>query len=394
MLNLVRKSLQMELHIFKEILTKLGIGKRLFDNITKSAFVQNRMKVSPKVFKHLLHAMNEEFYTDNDERVKLWNGFRLLAVDGSRYTLPIVDKLVKFYGSVKNQYETTLVHARASIMYDVENKMVIDGYLEPMDQGERDIALKHLDYCIPNDLIIYDRGYPSFDFVFEHVKRNINCLIRCKHDFSQATKEFVSSEKKEDIIEMEPRKGMLLKGKAYNKSSRIKVRLIKVVLESGEIEVLLTTLLDKERYRIHLFKELYNKRWGIEKNYDIQKNKIQVENFSGYSDTSIQQDFYCSLFIGNLQSLLIGELEEEVKEKYGERKLEYKINENLSIGFLKNKIIELFLSKKPEIVLEELKLLLLQHVEPIRPGRKNARNMEKFRKRKKPVIKKNWKNNI
>ena len=384
----------MELHIFKEILTKLGIGKRLFDNITKSAFVQNRMKVSPKVFKHLLHAMNEEFYTDNDERVKLWNGFRLLAVDGSRYTLPIVDKLVKFYGSVKNQYETTLVHARASIMYDVENKMVIDGYLEPMDQGERDIALKHLDYCIPNDLIIYDRGYPSFDFVFEHVKRNINCLIRCKHDFSQATKEFVSSEKKEDIIEMEPRKGMLLKGKAYNKSSRIKVRLIKVVLESGEIEVLLTTLLDKERYRIHLFKELYNKRWGIEKNYDIQKNKIQVENFSGYSDTSIQQDFYCSLFIGNLQSLLIGELEEEVKEKYGERKLEYKINENLSIGFLKNKIIELFLSKKPEIVLEELKLLLLQHVEPIRPGRKNARNMEKFRKRKKPVIKKNWKNNI
>ena len=100
------------------------------------------------------------------------------------------------------------------------------------------------------------------------------------------------------------------------------------------------------------------------------------------------------MFIGNIQSLLISELEEEVKEKYGERRLEYKINENLSIGFLKSKIIELFLSKKPEAILEELKHLLLQHVEPIRPNRRNKRDAEKYRKRKKPVIKKNWKNNL
>jgi hypothetical protein len=394
MLNLVRKSLQMELHFFKEILTKLGIGERLYGYITKSAFVQNRMKVSPLVFKHLMHATNDEFYTDNDERVKLWNGFRLLATDGSRYTLPIVEELIKKYGLTKNQYDTGVVNARASILFDVENKMIIDAYLVPLEQGERVIAIKHLDYCNSNDLILYDRGYTGYDFVFEHIQKDINCLIRCKHDFSKAIINFVASEKQEDIIEIEPGKNTLFENKAYDKRSRIIVRLVKVVLEDGEIEILLTTLLDKEKFPIQIFKGLYNKRWGIEKNYDVQKNKIQVENFSGYSDISIQQDFYCSLFIGNLQSLLIGELDEEMIGKYSERKLEYKINENLSIGFLKNKIIELFLSKNPEAILEELKHLLLQHVEPIRPNRRNKRDTEKYRKRKKPVVKKNWKNNL
>ena len=394
MLNLVRKSLQMELHVFKGILTKLGIGDRLYGYITKSAFVQNRMKVSPLAFKHLIDAVNDEFYTDNDERVKLWNGFRLLASDGSCYTLPNVEELIQKYGHLRNYNDTLVVQARASILYDLENKMILDAYLVPLEQGERSIAIKHLEYSNSNDLIIYDRGYTGFDFIFEHMQRNINCLIRCNPNSSNVIANFYSSEKQDDIIEIGPSKNTLFETKTYNKKSRIRVRIVKVVLENGEIEILVTTLADKEKYPIQLFKDLYFKRWGVEKNYDIQKNKIQVENFSGYSDISIQQDFYCSLFIGNLQSLLISELDEEIKEKYSERKWEYKINENLSIGFLKNKIIELFLSKKPETILEELKYLLLQHVEPIRPNRKNIRDKDKYRKREKPVILKNWKNNL
>jgi hypothetical protein len=384
----------MELHVFKGILTKLGIGERLYGYITKSAFVQNRMKVSPLAFKHLIDAVNDEFYTDNDERVKLWNGFRLLASDGSCYTLPNVEELIKKYGHLRNYNDTLVVQARASILYDLENKMILDAYLVPLEQGERSLAIKHLEYCNSNDLIIYDRGYTGFNFLFEHIQRNINCLIRCKPNSNKVIVNFVSSEKQDDIIEIGPGKNTLFETKTYNKKSRIRVRIVKVVLENGEIEILVTTLADKEKYPIQLFKDLYFKRWGVEKNYDIQKNKIQVENFSGYSDISIQQDFYCSLFIGNLQSLLISELDEEIKEKYSERKWEYKINGNLSIGFLKNKIIELFLSKKPETVLEELKYLLLQHVEPMRPNRKNKRDMEKYRRTRKPKIPKNWKNNL
>jgi hypothetical protein len=93
MLNLLRKSLSLEIENFTSFL-KLGSLKKF----TKSAFVQARMKIKPAVFEHLSHTLVNEFYTDNDIAIKLWNNFRLLAVDGSRITLPCTKELKKRYG--------------------------------------------------------------------------------------------------------------------------------------------------------------------------------------------------------------------------------------------------------------------------------------------------------
>jgi hypothetical protein len=71
------------------------------------------------VFKHLSSTIISEFYTDNDLSVKLWNGFRLLAVDGSIVTLPKTKELESIYGVQTNQSETTVVQARVSVLYDV-----------------------------------------------------------------------------------------------------------------------------------------------------------------------------------------------------------------------------------------------------------------------------------
>jgi hypothetical protein len=50
------------------------------------------------------------------------------------------------------------------------------------------------------------------------------------------------------------------------------VKLIKVRLESGESEVLMTSLLGREKYRMRDFKWLYDKRWGVETHPDRLKN--------------------------------------------------------------------------------------------------------------------------
>lgn len=92
MLNMLRKSLSLEIENFVGFL-KLKAPQKF----TKSAFVQARMKIKPEVFKHLSHTLTREFYTDNELGVKLWKGFRLLAVDGSRITLPITKELKKIY---------------------------------------------------------------------------------------------------------------------------------------------------------------------------------------------------------------------------------------------------------------------------------------------------------
>lgn len=107
MLNLLRKSLSLEIENF----TSLFRPTKIY-GFTKSAFVQARKKVKPEVFEKLSRILLDEFYTDNQVAVKLWKGFRILAVDASRITLPITKELKAIYGETKNQTNTVLVQAR------------------------------------------------------------------------------------------------------------------------------------------------------------------------------------------------------------------------------------------------------------------------------------------
>ena len=71
---------------------------------------------------------------------------------------------------------------------------------------------------------------------------------------------------------------------------------------------------------------------------------------------------------------------------------EYKINANLSIGFIKTRLVELFLEEsKTQNILLELEKLFIKNVIPIRPNRSFDRNTFKYRNRKKPAITKNFK---
>ncbi len=91
--------------------------------------------------------------------MKLFNGFRILASDSSIITLPFTEELKKRYGIAVNAVDTALDHVNTS---------------------ERDLALRHTHQWKSNDLIIYDRGYPSFGFIYEHIRLGVDCLIRAK----------------------------------------------------------------------------------------------------------------------------------------------------------------------------------------------------------------------
>ena len=99
--------------------------------------------------------------------------------------------------------------------------------------------------------------------------------------------------------------------------------------------------------------------------------------------------------MSNVQSLIIGEINDELAEEFTENKYQYKVNNNLSYGFLKDRIITLFFSdKEMETIVSELKELFKKHTIPIRPNRKYERNTDKYRKRDKPKVLKNIKDAI
>ncbi|QAA83107.1 IS4 family transposase [Aequorivita sp. H23M31] len=391
MLNFLRKSLSLEIENFTSLL-KAGSNSKF----TKSAFVQARKKIRPEVFDELSRVLLNEFYTDNVPAIKLWNGFRLLAVDGTRITLPITDELKAIYGETKNQSSTVLVQARCSVIYDVLNKYVLDGILAPVVRGERDLALTHLEHCKSNDLIIYDRGYPSYNFIQQHVKSEFDYLMRVKTSFSGLVMDFEKSRKKSLVVAIYPGKNAKLTDKEYTKNCPIKVRLVRIELGKGNVEILMTSLLDSNLYPTSQFKELYFKRWGVETFYDELKNKLRVEHFSGYSNQSILQDFKAALFVSNVQTLIVSELEDELKDINRGKKYDYKVNTNISYGLLKNRVVKLFLDEKTDgsDIVEELKSLYKSHLVPSRPNRKSERNPGKYRARIKPKITKNQKDGV
>lgn len=393
MISLIKKSLQIELHSFLREISKSHTS------ISNSAFNQARMKIKPELFKHFISFLNKEFYSENDERVKLWKGYRLLGCDGSTLTLPITKELKKKYSHYVNGHTTDVLIARTSILYDLENEMVLDGKLAPFSEGERQLAIslfQGLKKSQFKELIILDRGYPSYEMIYEMEQLNLDYLMRIKSSFGKLTVEFMNSDLIELITEIKPviphRKVNLIK-KLFFKNKAIKIRLIKVLLESGEVEMLVTSLLNQKKYPLGEFKDLYFKRWGIETLYDKLKNKLLIEQFTGYAEASILQDFYCTLFLSNIQSLLTSEANDELKmNNINDTKYEYKINTNLSIGFIKTRLIELFSEQNhTENTLMELEALFIKNLIPIRPNRTFKRNTLKYRKRKKPPVTKNFK---
>ena len=328
-INFLTKSLSVEIDNFIGFINQ-NIKEKEVKNFTKSAFVQCRNKIKPEVFKFLSDNLIQEFYTDNEESIKLWNGFRLLAIDGSRLTLPETKELEGIYGKTKNQSKTGVVQARTSVLYDVLNKFAIDGSLSPLSTGERVLAINHLAFSQKGDLIIYDRGYPSFDLIYEHLERGLDFLIRVKTDFSDLTREFYQSGLNSNIVKMYPGRDARLSKKPYSKDTFREIRIVRVELPSGEVEILISSLTDLNKYPNSIFKDLYYLRWGVETFYDELKNKIKAEHFSGYSNHSILQDFYAALFVSNVQSLIVGEINDELALGSGRTKYQYKVNCNLS----------------------------------------------------------------
>ena len=384
MLKLLRHTIQTELNNFlKELQGSVNTAAK---KITSSAFVQSRKKLKPDLFFDLNQLIAKDYYLDNDEKVNLYKGLRILSVDGSTINLPFTQELKNIYGVFNNQKHTDdVIIARVSVLYDVLNELVLDGKLCPFSEGEIPLSRTHLKYAQKGDLIIMDRAYPCFESAYLMQEQGIEFLFRCKHSFSNQVKSFYESGKQEVVLTIKSKQHKSFKDLPYKPESTITVRLLQIALPSGAIEILMTSLLDAEKYPHKDFEQLYFKRWKVETFYNRFKNIIGVENFSGTSNQFIQQEFNCALYMSNMQTILMEDAQMEADKKYENRKYHYKINSSLSLGFIRERLVKIF-SKQSEsqTQLKELQELFIINVIPIRPGRTNTREVDKYRQRTKP----------
>jgi len=414
MMNMVSKTMQREINDFIKNI------KKTKDNYDKSSISKARLNISPELFKDLNESLLLDIYEDKEE-IKLFNGFRIFGVDGTILELPNMsipkdikqsDNLKIIYGQKSNQRGKYAIASRVSIIYDLENNFVFDGILNSIYSSEAFMAIEHINHLVKqnksiktqySDLLIYDRGYPSMGLICYHNKHNLDFLMRVNSKSFKAVNEFKRSKKIDEIIEIEVTHSILsnlsqekqhpdLKKLKDDLSvgDKVKIRAIKVILPSGEIEVLLTSLLSQDKYKTEMFKELYFKRWGVETAYDILKNIFDIENFTGLTQIAINQDFLAIILTNNICSLIMSDVMEEKVTLYNkekERKYLYQLNRNFSIGCMKDRLVSmLFKNARISKIYDMIEDEIIKNLLPIKPDRtfpRNRKNSTKF-----PVSKK------
>jgi hypothetical protein len=369
--------------------TQLDLGEDV--TISNSAYTQARAKLNYTAFEEFAKMASDIFYKDGEyERYK---GFRVLAIDGSVITLPNTDDVKQEFNPMKvrcqiKEFEKEVSQARVSCLFDVLNNIAIDSSISNKNRSEdndliaydeRTLAVQHLQYCNQDDLVIMDRGYPSFElFAAVYKKTNILCRIR-KNIFSKAKFLFdAHSDKKDVILEINAPKYLRDILRSENIPTKMRLRFVQVILDNGTVEVLCTNILNHEILKTSDFKELYALRWGIETYFDLIKNRLSLENFTSQTALAVKQDFFATIFLTNYESMMTYDLNEELKEKTKDNKYVQKVNKAVSFNVIKHKVFDLLYLDNPlDEMLEQMEKLFLTNTIMIRPNRKSKPRLDK-----------------
>jgi len=340
--------------------------------VSKAAFCKARQFLKADAFIELRDKINHDFYASH--HVKTWLGHRLCAVDCSKLTLPNNDAMLKTFGGRKNRY-TQIPQATLSQCYDPLNKLTLDIELSSSSRCERSMALHHLERVTGNCVFLYDRGYPGYWFYRAHIHHHQHFCMRATLSTSCSyIQDFLSEEATEKIVDItaSDKAKRICRQKGYQ-TSPMRLRLIKVWLPSGQLEILVTSLLDRATYPESAFSDLYFKRWGVEEDFKQQKHTLVIERFSGKNKIAVMQDIHAKIVTKNIARLISLAVEPRLSEINARRKHSYQINFKQLLSKCKHTLIKALLSGAVMDYINRWVDSMMRYIEPVRPGRKYPR---------------------
>jgi hypothetical protein len=393
-LLILRKSAKSLQVVLNEFFSQLQQG-----SISKSAFSQARPHLRHTAFIELnQRGLVEVYYADGDYQ-RYWD-FRVLAIDGSKVILPDNPAVYAEFGTVKRpsgragqagsgQYS----YALASVLDDVLNEMALDSRLGDTKAYEIDLAEQHLASTQPDDLLVCDRNYPSYRFVATLVQWQRHFVIRCsRSSFGQVRAMFQGAGADSQIVTLRPHSSQGADIRRRGLPLQLTVRLVRLTLANADTEILVTDLLDPIAYPTAEFGPLYHQRWGVETFYGRLKTRLGLENFSGTSVEAIKQDFFATVFITGLETVLTDTAQARLAVLSTQTQHIYQVNRVVSFNAIKSHVLELFYTETDDdLLFEKLTALFLTSPSCYRPDRvvprrsRSAWHLLNYQRRKKKI---------
>ena len=375
MINRKGLTLKLELRNYMKI-THPGV------EISKPGYLKQRMKLNPEAFKVLYQSHNKNFYQDAEVEPYTYKGYLVLAADGSDINIPTTAETVEKYGSASVRGGKPCAQIGLGCIYDVLNRFILDSSINKVKFDEMRVAQEQLSNIKDTIgdrypyMVIMDRGYPSTPAFLKFIDDGIYFVARLKtSDYKAEQKALKSNDEDVEIaLTKARRRNYIGKKEESTMMSRdfFSLRMVKVNFDNDTSEILATNL-PRETFPEECFAEIYHMRWGIETAYEVLKDRLKIENFTGIKPTLIEQDINSTIYVSNLAEDIICDIEEEDKEHLkNDYKHTMQINRNLSIGLLKSDLIYILIetdeNRKSEL-LQALYDEIRVNVVPIRPDR-------------------------
>jgi hypothetical protein len=369
LLHRIYSALQLEIDEFFDILHITPVSKQVLSKARKN--------LNPEMIREFADMSSEELARDDFR--PCYRGMPVIAIDGSDVALENTAELKREFGcsGSKRDAATALI----SLAYCPMNHFIFDFRIDKYTKDERDLAKDHIvrlkEVGLTGSLLLFDRWYPSAEFIAHLYESGFQFVMRVREKWNVEA----DSVKTQKWIQVKHN------GKSY------RVRVLKVMLPTGEIETLLTSL-NQKQLPIQDASEIYFKRWGIEVEYDILKSKLQLENFSGKTKVSVLQDFYATIFLGNIVSACASVVDQEIAEadKGKDLKYERKANRNRIVWKLRRNFYRILMERDPivqEILFNKLLDEMAKYPVPVVPDRHPPRKSprkKRFFMAKKTVI--------
>lgn len=354
---------------------------------TVSAFVQQRSKISANAFETIFRHFTLSF-----PQMKLYKGYRLIAVDGSDLHTPTnIKEQSCYYPGSNGQNPYNLMHLNA--MYDLMNGIYTDAIIKSSrdsNENKAFVTMVDRDTSTVPTIYIADRGYEAYNNLAHIQERKQYFLIRVKDLKSTgivsglslpATEEFDKSfslyltRKQTNAVKQNPNFKFVPNNVNFDylpssckKSMELtpyilNFRLVRVKLSDNNYELLITNL-KSEEFSSSDLKELYSMRWGIETSFRSLKYTLGLLFFHSKKAECILQEVYAKLTMYNFTQLITS----HVVIKQNNRKLTYKVNFSASVHICRDYLLK-------NISPPDVEALISKFLVPVKPYINNPRKM-------------------
>lgn len=351
---------------------------------TASAFIQQRAKLLPEAFRHILTQFNLRFPAKG-----LMGQYSLIAADGCEFNIARNPQDPSTFHPASGRSKKGFSSLHTISLYDLFSKRYLDVVVQPGRLKNEFAALCQLIDRFPYGgfpIFVADRGFASYNVFAHAIEKGYFFAIRAKDinikrllaadslpDRTDRWAEVIltrsNAKKKRLHPELGPLYRCICKAVPFDfitgcrPEYHIRLRVVRFQIAQGVYENVITNL-PSDEFSLEQIKHIYHLRWGQETSFRDLKHTIGTANFHSKSPQYIEYEILCRMTLYNFCTIIT--LEVPIEKRTG--KWEYQVNLSMAI-----KICFAFLSD--HMGAGNVNDLISRYILPIRPDRTYARQV-------------------